>query len=111
MNFSEFVDDCVKGESGKAPRIISSKDFVAGFIPPDYVVDGLLQEGFFYSLTGQTGAGKTAITLRLAASVAMGALFAGRETKKRRVLYLAAENPIDVRMRWIALAQHMRASP
>jgi AAA domain len=87
--------------------IKSSKDFVAGFVPPDYVIDGLLQEGFLYSLTGATGAGKTAITLRLAASVAMGALFADRETKQRRVLYLAAENPDDVRMRWIALSQHM----
>jgi hypothetical protein len=67
----------------------------------------LLQEGFLYSLTGATGAGKTLITLRLAASVAMGVNFAGREVKKRRVLYLAAENPDDVRMRWIALSQHM----
>jgi AAA domain len=89
------------------PLIKSSKDFVAGFIPPDYLVDGLLQEGFLYSLTGATGAGKTAITLRLAASVALGTGFAGRGTKKRRVLYLAAENPADVRMRWIALAQQM----
>jgi RecA-family ATPase len=54
-----------------------------------------------------TGAGKTAITLRLAASVALGISFAGRKTKKRRVLYLAAENPVDIRMRWIALAQQM----
>jgi RecA-family ATPase len=60
-----------------------------------------------YSLTGATGAGKTAITLRLAASVALGVVFAGRETKQRRVLYLAAENPDDVRMRWIALSQQM----
>ena len=66
-----------------------------------------LQEGFLYSLTGATGAGKTAITLRLAASIALGVVFAGRETKRRRVLYLAAENPDDVRMRWIALSQHM----
>jgi AAA domain len=66
-----------------------------------------LQEGFLYSLTGATGAGKTAITLRLAASVALGVIFASRETKKGRVLYLAAENPDDVRMRWIALAQQM----
>jgi hypothetical protein len=43
----------------------------------------------------------------LAASVALGVVFANRETKKRRVLYLAAENPVDVRMRWIALAQQM----
>jgi hypothetical protein len=87
--------------------IKSSKQFVAGFIPPDYIVDGLLQQGFLYSLTGATGAGKTCITLRLAASTALGTVFANRETKKSRVLYLAAENPDDVRMRWKALAQHM----
>jgi AAA domain len=85
----------------------SSRQFVAGFIPPDFTVDGLLQEAFLYSLTGATGAGKTTITLRLAACVALGVLFAGRTTKKRRVLYLAAENAIDTRMRWIALAQQM----
>jgi AAA domain len=91
-----------------APLLIkTSKQFVADFVPPDYTVDGLLQEGFLYSLTGATGAGKTAITLRLAASTALGVVFAGRETKRRRVLYLAAENPDDVRMRWIALSQHM----
>ena len=90
------------------PLIKSSREFVRDFVPPDYLVDGLLQEGItFYSLTGATGAGKTAITLRLAASIAIGAKFAGRDTKKRRVLYLAAENPTDVRMRWIALAQQM----
>src|SRR5262249_26049301 len=89
------------------PLIKSSAEFITGFVPPDYVVEGLLQQGFLYSLTGQTGSGKTAITLRLAASIALGQLFAGRETKKLRALYLAAENPDDVRMRWIALAQHM----
>jgi hypothetical protein len=87
--------------------IKTSKQFVADFVPPDYIADGLLQEGYLYSLTGATGAGKTAITLRLAASVALGVVFAGRETKRRRVLYLAAENPDDVRMRWIALSEQM----
>ena len=76
--------------------IKSSQQFVAGFVPPDYTVDGLMQEGFLYSLTGATGASKTAITLRLAASVALGASFADRNTKKKPVLYLAAENPDDV---------------
>ena len=95
--------------SSPAPNIVikSSKEFVAGFVPPEYVVVGLLQRRFIYSNTGQTGAGKTAVTLRLAASVALGMPFAGRETKKVRVLYAAAENPDDVRMRWIALAAHM----
>jgi hypothetical protein len=90
-----------------AKLILSSRQFVAGFVPPDYIVDGLLQQGFLYSLTGATGAGKTCLTLRLAASVALGTIFANRETKKMRVLYLAAENPDDVRMRWKALAQNM----
>jgi hypothetical protein len=100
------------GNADNARRlVISSKEFVAGFVAPDYLVDGLLQESFLYSLTGATGAGKTAITLRLAASVALGTVFANRETKKRRVLYLAAENPVDVRMRWIALAQQMDFDP
>jgi len=95
-------------DSGETLSLLkSSKDFIAGFVPPDYLVDGLLQEAFLYSLTGATGAGKTAITLRLAASVARGAKFANRETKQRRVLYLAAENPVDVRMRWIALSEQM----
>jgi hypothetical protein len=99
------------GDSGPHLLIKSSKEFVAEFVPPDYLADGLLQEAFLYSLTGATGAGKTAITLRLAASVALGVVFANRETKKRRVLYLAAENPVDVRMRWIALAQQMDFDP
>jgi AAA domain-containing protein len=106
-----------KGYQREAPPLVpddppqqlikSSKEFVAGFVPPEYVVVGLLQRRFIYALTGQTGAGKTAITLRLAASTALGLIFASRETKKVRVLYAAAENPDDVRMRWIALAPHM----
>jgi RecA-family ATPase len=95
------------GEGHILISIKSSAEFVAAFVPPDYLIDGLIQESFLYSFTGATGAGKTTITLRLAASVARGTKFCGRETKKRRVLYLAAENPIDVRMRWIALADHM----
>jgi AAA domain len=88
------------------PLIIkSSREFVAGFVPPEYVVVGLLQCRFFYSLTGATGAGKTAITLLLAACIALGRPFANKKTKRARVLYLAAENADDVRMRWIALSQ------
>jgi hypothetical protein len=118
QNAGELADVCLavpewspsetdNAEGEAKPLIKSSRQFVADFTPPDYLVDGLIQEAFLYSLTGATGAGKTAITLRLAASLALGSSFGNRETKKRRVLYLAAENPIDVRMRWIALSQYM----
>ncbi|MCK0197744.1 AAA family ATPase [Ancylobacter sp. 6x-1] len=86
-----------------APMLIPSGDFVRGFQPPDYLLDGIMQSGFLYSLTGQTGAGKTAVALLLSACVAQGSPFAGRETKQGRVFYFAGENPDDVAMRWIGL--------
>ncbi|TCK31229.1 DNA primase RepB-like protein [Ancylobacter aquaticus] len=89
--------------SRKPPLFISSGDFVRGFRPPDYLLDGIMQSGFLYSLTGQTGAGKTAVALLLSACVAQGMPFAGRETKAGRVFYFAGENPDDVTMRWIGL--------
>lgn len=85
------------------PELVPSGDFVRGFVPPDYLVDGIMQSGFLYSLTGQTGSGKTAVALLLAAATALGHEFAGREVQRGRVFYFAGENPDDVAMRWIGL--------
>ncbi len=93
--------------TGNGPRILSSSEFVRGFVPPDYVVDGILQRGFCYSLTAATGAGKTAITLRLLASIALGSLFGGVGVQQGNTLMLCGENPDDVRMRWIAMSEQM----
>jgi hypothetical protein len=38
--------------------LMSSKDFVSGFVAPEYIVDGLLLRGFSYSLTAATGAAR-----------------------------------------------------
>jgi AAA domain len=96
------------GPDGERRRLIeSSAEFVADFTPPDYVLDGVLQRRFCYSFTGKTGAGKTAILLRLSAHVALGQLLGDREVEQGRVSYFAGENPTDVRMRWIALAQQI----
>src|SRR5215469_9286631 len=89
------------------PPILSGAEFVASFVPPDFVIDGVLQKQFIYSLTAPTNAGKTAIMLLLAAHVALGRDIApGVEVERSRVLYLAGENPVDVMMRWIAMSQH-----
>jgi hypothetical protein len=87
--------------------ILSSGEFVAGFVPPDYVLEGVLQRRFIYSLTGKTGAGKTAILLLMAAHVDAAKPLGERAVEKGRVLYLAGENADDVRMRWIAMAQQI----
>jgi hypothetical protein len=93
---------------GPKPKLIqSSADFVAAFTPPDYLIDGVLQRRFLYSLTGRTGSGKTSIMLLLSASVALGQHIGNLEVDQGRVLYCAGENADDVRMRWIALATEM----
>ena len=33
---------------------VTSEEFVEGFTPPDYLIDGFLQRQFIYALTGQT---------------------------------------------------------
>jgi hypothetical protein len=89
------------------PLIQSSKQFVHRFVPPDYLVDGILQRRFIYSLTGRTGGGKTAIALLIAASAALSRPIGACAVQQGRVVYFAGENPDDVRMRWIAMAQQM----
>ena len=91
--------------------IQSSAEFVAGFVPPDYLVDGLIQRRYFYSMTAPTGAGKTCVAMRIAAHAALGLIINGRNVEKVRVLFFAGENPDDVRARWIKLCEEMGQSP
>src|ERR1019366_6634084 len=89
----------------------SSAEFVAGFVPPDYLIDGLLQRRYIYSMTAPTGFGKTCIALRIAAHVPLGMELAGRQVEKGRVLYFAGENPDDVRTRWIKQCEELGQNP
>ena len=87
--------------------MMTSGEFAASYVPPDYLIEGLLQRRFFYSLTGKTGAGKTAIGLLFTALVALARVLDGRQFEQGRVVYFAGENPIDVQQRWIAMSQQM----
>jgi hypothetical protein len=89
------------------PLILSSAGFLEGFIPPDYLIDGILQRRFCYSMTAPTGTGKTTIALTLTAHVALGRPIGEAVVEKGRVLYLAGENPDDIRMRWLASADKL----
>src|SRR5215203_5582322 len=102
---AQFVQQT--GAHAPEPIIKSSAAFISGFVPPDYLIDGLLQRRFCYSMTAPTGAGKTAILLLISACVALGQSIGEREVERGRVLYFAGENPDDVRMRWLAMAEHI----
>jgi hypothetical protein len=68
-----------------ARLVKSSAEFVRGFVPPDYAIDGLIQRRFLYSLTAPTGHGKTAVALLFAASKALGLPIGNREVDPGRV--------------------------
>jgi AAA domain len=93
-----FVDD---GEGG---FIQSKRQFLAGFVPPDYLLDGILQRRFVYSLTAQTGHGKTALAVLIARLVGGSdpkAALGKHTAEKGQVVSFAGENPDDLRMRVI----------
>jgi AAA domain len=85
--------------------LLSSAAFVADFVSPEYLVDGIIIRRFAYCLTAQTGTGKTAICLLLAAHVALGRSLNGLEIERGSVLYFAGENPTDIQMRWLAMSE------
>src|SRR5262249_45934402 len=83
---------------------MTSRDFVSGYIAPQYLIGGIVQQRRIYSLTGKTGDGKTALQLYLAYLLSAGRPLGSREVEQCRVLYLAGENPDDVRSRWLTMS-------
>jgi hypothetical protein len=88
------------------PPLLSMREFLKGFVPPDYLIDGMLQRRYVYCLTGQTGHAKTALALLVATIVGSreaGAMFGNHAVEQGQVVYLAGENPDDVRMRLLGI--------
>jgi AAA domain len=99
----ESVDADREGEPPpSAFRFLSKREFISGFVAPDYLLDGILQRRFIYSLTAQTGHGKTALALLIARLVGGSdtkAALGKHAAEKGQVVYFAGENPDDLRMR------------
>ena len=88
------------------PTLLSKTDFLAGFIPPNYLIDRVLQRRFIYALTASTGHGKTALALLIAQLIAAldrrAAFLGPHAVDKGNVIYFVGENPDDLRMRVMA---------
>jgi hypothetical protein len=100
----EAAPDYAQTGNGQGTLLIPQREFLAGFVPPDYIVDGVLQRRFFYSLTAVTGGGKTALALLLAQAIGCAdpnVTFGGHAVEKGNVVYFVGENPDDVRARLI----------
>lgn len=102
------VPDLPRPSPGKL--ILTGAEFVAGFTPPDYLITGIIQRGYLYSMTARTGHGKTVVTLYLAQAIARGQPVHGRKVKQGSVLYFAGENPDDIRAKYLILADSLHFS-
>ena len=103
----DWADAAAPDDGTEKPAVLMpAADFLARYVPADYIVDGLLLRGAMYSLTAPTGTGKTAVALMLMQCVAAGAAFSERAVDPGAVLYCAGENPDDLRHRMIAAADN-----
>jgi hypothetical protein len=83
-------------------RIQSSAEFLSDLTPAVYVVDGVLAKRRCLSLTGFAGHGKTTLALHLAIQVATGGQFGGKDCEQGACLFLAGENPDNVKWQYAA---------
>lgn len=86
-------------------NIVSFGESASELEAPVYCIHKVLQTGCLYSLTAPPGHAKTATALTAALHVACGIPFHGHKVAQGRVLFLAGENPADVRLRALAAVQ------
>lgn len=80
------------GEGGVRRRFQPmSRAEAASIVPPDSLIDGLLLTDTKARISGASGTGKTWVVLDMAAHVAAGMAWQGREVRKSKVLYVAGE--------------------
>jgi hypothetical protein len=83
--------DAAPKPNGRLPAFLSASDFAAGYQPQRPLIKAWdMKPGWLYSFTAPTGYAKTAISLDEAMQLARAG---------KRVVYLAGENPDEVRAR------------
>lgn len=102
----ELVDDLPQPPPAKPTRLIlMANQFVNPFTGPDWLIPGIIQKGRLYACTSLTGHGKTAVWLYNAAMIAAGRHIGNLQTHQGCVLYLAGENPEDLKARMLGMTQ------
>ena len=89
------------------PLVQSSRLFTCSFTPPDYVIDGLLQRRFLLLHDRPNRRGQDRRGPASGSSHSKGREHIHTRSSAGSVLYFAGENPDDIRMRWLAMADKM----
>ncbi|MCP2086079.1 UNVERIFIED_ORG: hypothetical protein J2Y81_002096 [Paraburkholderia sediminicola] len=105
-----YADEATRsGAMLRAPLSVAFADELPdAFEPPDELVQGVLTTGAGSVIYGDSNSGKTYFAIDMAAAVARGAHWMGRQTEPGLVVYLAAESPASVRSRLQAYQAYHR---
>lgn len=83
-------DDVLNSESNGVPRIAPFK-YWRDRQPPEYAVDGLIENRALTCIIGRPGIGKSVVAIDIACSLVRGIRWQGRKTIRQKVLYLPGE--------------------
>lgn len=108
---ADVLAELLEAASEPAPpplplSVAFADELPAAFTPPDELVEGVLTAGDGSVLYGDSNSGKTFFVIDMAAAVARGVQWMGRNTEPGLVVYLAAESPASVRSRLQAYQKH-----
>lgn len=92
--------------SGHSLSVIFADELPQTYESPDELVQGVLTADGGSMWYGASNTGKTFLVIDLAASVARGLPWMGRQTEQGLVVYIAAESPMSVQSRLQAYQQH-----
>lgn len=92
-------------------RILTGEKFVSDVAPPLWLIEKIVQKGRLYSCTSLTGHGKTAVWLYIACMIQAGRMIGTLRATQGNVLYLAGENPEDVKYRLLGMVETFRLKP
>lgn len=93
------------------PAIVGAEAFLAGFTPPEYLLEPIIVCGQLVALTAPPNVGKTAIALACALAACGLAEVPGLLGNGRRVLFLAGENEVNAAAQLLGAMRHYCVDP
>jgi hypothetical protein len=104
-------NDAAAAKGSRQGRILTGDAFISSFVPPDWLIDGVVQRGRLYACTSLTGHGKTAVWSFNACMIQAGRMIGQLEVCPGNVLYLAGENPEDLKARMHGMVSAYKLKP
>lgn len=95
------------GQTPPWSEIVTGAEFIKDHAPPDWLIDGVVQKGRLCACTSPSTHGKTAVWTYNSCMIQAGRRIAGLDVARSNVLYLAGENPDDVRARFVGMKKEL----